>query len=93
MMEKYGSSIFRGGGISPGRVHGRIAAAICLCLILLTSCGVAKVPEVVDTPSVAVSKEGEVTVWQVGLFDRTDYVVSELQIGRASCRERVFGLV
>ena len=79
MMEKYGSSIFRGGGISPGRAHGRIAAAICLCLILLTSCGVAKVPEVVDTPSVAVSKEGEVTVWQVGLFDRTDYVVSELR--------------
>ena len=74
-MEKCGSSMFRGGGMP----HGRIAAVICLCLIFLTGCGVAKVPDVVDTPSVAVSKEGEVTVWQVGLFDRSDYILSELQ--------------
>lgn len=79
MMEKYGSGIFRGEGISLGRFHGRIAAVICLCLIFLTGCGEAKVPDVVDTPSVAVSKEGEVTVWQVGLFDKSDYILSELQ--------------
>ena len=79
MMEKYGNGIFRGEGISLGRFHGRIAAVICLCLIFLTGCGEAKVPDVVDTPSVAVSKEGEVTVWQVGLFDKADYVLSELQ--------------
>lgn len=59
--------------------YGRIAAAVCLCLIFLTGCGEAKVPDLVDTPSVAVSKEGEVTVWQVGLFDKSDYILSELQ--------------
>lgn len=75
MMEKHESSIFRGGGMP----HGRIAAAICLCMIFLAGCGEAKVPDVVDTPSVAVGKEGDVTVWQVGLFDRSDYVLSELE--------------
>ena len=61
------------------RKHGRLMAALCLCVAFLSGCGEAKVPEIVDTPSVAVSKEGEVTVWQVGLFDKADYVLSELQ--------------
>lgn len=60
-------------------VRGRIAAALCLCLIFLAGCGEAKVPDVVDVPSVSVGKEGDVTVWQVGVFDRDDYVLSELQ--------------
>ncbi len=59
--------------------YGRLAAALCICIVLLAGCGEAKVPDVVDTPSVAVSKEGEVTVWQVGLFDKADYVLTELQ--------------
>ena len=61
------------------RKYGRLAAALCLCIVFLSGCGEAKVPDIVDTPSVAVSKEGEVTVWQVGLFDKADYVLSELQ--------------
>lgn len=61
------------------RKYGRLMAALCLCIAFLSGCGEAKVPEIVDTPSVAVSKEGEVTVWQVGLFDKADYVLSELQ--------------
>ncbi len=61
------------------RKYGRLMAALCLCVAFLSGCGEAKVPEIVDTPSVAVSKEGEVTVWQVGLFDKADYVLSELQ--------------
>lgn len=59
--------------------YGRLAAVLVLCMAFLAGCGVAKVPDIVDTPSVAVSKEGEVTVWQVGLFDKTDYILSELQ--------------
>lgn len=61
------------------RKYGRLAVALCLCIVFLSGCGEAKVPDIVDTPSVAVSKEGEVTVWQVGLFDKADYVLSELQ--------------
>lgn len=61
------------------RRYGRLAAVLCLCMMILAGCGEAKVPDVVDSPSVAVSKEGEVTVWQVGVFDKPDYVLSELQ--------------
>ena len=61
------------------RKYGRLAAILCLCVVFLAGCGVAKVPDIVDTPSVAVDKEGGVTVWQVGVFDHTDYVLSELQ--------------
>lgn len=59
--------------------YGKLAAALCLCALFLVGCGGVKVPDIVDTPSVAVDKEGAVTVWQVGLFDKTDYVLSELQ--------------
>ena len=59
--------------------YGKLMAVICLCTLLLAGCGVAKVPDTVDKPSVAVNKEGEVTVWQVGLFDKAEYVLSELQ--------------
>lgn len=61
------------------RKYGRLAAVLCLCIAFFTGCGAAKVPEIVDTPSVAVDKEGTVTVWQVGVFDHTDYVLSELR--------------
>ena len=61
------------------RKYGRLAAALCLCIVFLSGCGEAKVPDIVDTPSVAVSKVGEVPVWQVGLFDKAAYVLSVLQ--------------
>lgn len=61
------------------RKYGRFAALLALCIMLLAGCGEAKMPEVVDTPSVLIGKEGEVTVWQVGVFDKADYILSELQ--------------
>lgn len=75
MMEEKHSTVRIGG---KGQV-GRLAAALCLCLALLAGCGEAKVPDVVDAPSVSVGKEGDVTVWQIGVFDREDYVLSELR--------------
>lgn len=59
--------------------YRRLMAVFGLCALFLVGCGEGKVPDIIETPSVAVSKEGEITVWQVGLFDKADYVLSELQ--------------
>lgn len=61
------------------RKCGKLLAALGFCVLLLAGCGAAKVPDTVDKPSLAVNQDGEVTVWQVGLFDKADYVLSELQ--------------
>ncbi len=63
---------------------GRLAGILCVCAIFLAGCGGAKVPETVDKPTVFVGKEGEITVWQVGQFDKAYYQLSEL----ASMAER-----
>ena len=57
---------------------GTFAVSICLCMVLLTGCGGAKVPDVVDNPAVSVGGEGEVTVWQTGEFGEAYYDVAEL---------------
>jgi len=57
---------------------GKFAVSICLCMVLLTGCGGAKVPDVVDKPAVSVGGEGGVTVWQTGEFGETYYNVAEL---------------
>ena len=57
---------------------GKFAVSICLCMVLLTGCGGAKVPDVVDKPAVSVGGEGEVTVWQTGEFGEMYYNVAEL---------------
>lgn len=55
------------------------AAFLCLCFVFLTGCGEAKVPDVIDAPTVSIGKKGQITVWQVGEFDRADYILSELK--------------
>ena len=50
----------------------------CLCMVFLAGCGEAKVPDVVDKPTVAIGREGEITVWQIGDFDKSYYNVAEL---------------
>ena len=57
---------------------GKFAVILCLCGVFLAGCGGAKVPEVVDTPSISVGKEGEITLWQIGQFDKVYYELSEL---------------
>lgn len=57
---------------------GRIMLLFCLCMVFLAGCGEAKVPDVVDKPTVAIGREGEITVWQIGDFDKSYYNVAEL---------------
>ena len=49
-----------------------------LCALLLTGCGQAKVPDVVDTPSLAVDKDGTVTSYLVDVFDKEYYNIDGL---------------
>lgn len=58
---------------------GWIAAVLCLCSFFLTGCGDVKVPDTIDTPTASVGKKGQITVWQVGEFDKDDYILSELE--------------
>ncbi len=58
---------------------GRFAAALCICLIFLTGCGEAKMPETVDSQTIFISKEGQITLWLVmELMGAGDYELSEL---------------
>lgn len=83
MTEKKGHSLgrseWRPAGAGKRHQYGKLAAILGLCLLCLAGCGTAKVPEIVESPSVAVGKDGEVSVWQIGAFDKTDYILSELQ--------------
>lgn len=54
------------------------ASCLLLCLLILAGCGTG-VPDTIDTPTVSVGKKGQITLWQVGTFDRDDYILSELQ--------------
>lgn len=58
---------------------GRVAILLCLCSAFLAGCGRTKAPDAIDAPTVSIGKKGQVTVWQVGEFDREDYVLSELK--------------
>ena len=55
-----------------------IMVHLCLCAVFLAGCGEAKVPDVIQAPTVAVAKEGTVEVWLLGDFDKNYYSVSEL---------------
>jgi len=58
---------------------GRAAAFLGLCAVFLVGCGDVKVPDVIDSPAVAVDRKGEVMLWQVGEFNREDYILEELR--------------
>ena len=60
------------------RKFGKTAAVFCVCMLLLAGCGGATVPDTVDTTSVLVSADGQITVWLVGDFGSADYNLSEL---------------
>lgn len=56
----------------------RIMVHLCLCAVFLAGCGEAKLPDVIQAPTVAVTKEGTVEVWLLGDFDKSYYSISEL---------------
>lgn len=54
---------------------------VCACMaavFVLAGCGAAKVPEVVDVTSIAISEEGAVTSYLVDSFDKEYYSISDL---------------
>ena len=56
----------------------RIAVCAFFFSLLLAGCGQAKVPDVVDTPSLSVEKDGTVTSYLVGVFDKAYYDIDAL---------------
>ena len=60
------------------RKYGRLAVLLCLCALFLGGCGGAKVPDVVEVPTVSVDKDGIITVWQIGECDKAYYNLAEL---------------
>lgn len=55
-----------------------LAVHLCLCAVFLAGCGAAKVPEIIEAPTVSFSKEGEIAYWMVGDFDKDYYSIPEL---------------
>ena len=56
----------------------RALLATGLCLLLLTGCGGASLPEKIDKTTISVDDKGEVTAYLVEAFDKDYYNVSEL---------------
>lgn len=61
------------------RKVGRLVSACILFSALLSGCGQTGIPENVQEPTLAVSKEGQVTACMVGEFDRSYYDLDELK--------------
>lgn len=61
-------------------MNGKPQVYMCLVLaaLALTACGQSKLPGIVDTPSISISTEGAVDAYQVDVFNKDYYQVSEL---------------
>lgn len=57
---------------------GKLAAGLCLALILCVGCGQEEGPAAVKENALVISGKGEVTAYVVGEFDRAYYDVAEL---------------
>ena len=58
----------------------KLAAGICLLAVLLSGCGQAAIPEDISEPSLVIGRDGEVTAYLVGEFDKSYYDLSELAV-------------
>lgn len=56
----------------------RMLAGLLLCSLLFSGCGSAEVPEVIDTTTIIIDKEGVITSYLVDEFHKDYYSVSEL---------------
>lgn len=50
-----------------------------LCLLVLAGCGAAKVPDVVEDASLIIDRDGGITSYIAGVFDRDYYDIDELK--------------
>lgn len=57
---------------------GKLMVALMLSVVFLVGCSGTQLPEVIDSPTVSVSEDGQITYWLVGEFDKDYYKVSEL---------------
>ena len=56
----------------------RVLAAFFVCTLLLSGCGSAKLPDIIENTTVAVDSKGVVTSYLVDTFDKSYYSVNEL---------------
>jgi len=56
----------------------KMLAVFCLAVYCLAGCGEAKLPETINTQTVFISREGQITLWLVDDFSDSDYKISEL---------------
>lgn len=56
----------------------RVLAAFFACCLLLSGCGSAKLPDIIENTTVAVDSKGVVTSYLVDSFDKSYYSVNEL---------------
>lgn len=60
--------------------HFRIYMGLIIAVCLLSACGQAKLPDVVDRDSIVVNKDGRITSYIIGNFDKDYYELSELTV-------------
>ena len=57
---------------------GKLTAALMLAVVFLVGCGGVVLPEVIDSTTVSVGEDGQITYYLTGVFDKDYYKVSEL---------------
>ena len=58
----------------------KVTAALFVCCLLLSGCGSAKLPDIIENTTVAVDSKGVVTSYLVDTFDKAYYSVNELAV-------------
>ena len=54
-------------------------AGLMLCLLMFAGCGVAKIPDTVTEASLIIDREGSITSYIAGVFDRDYYDLNDLK--------------
>ena len=57
---------------------GMLAVCAFAAAITLGGCSGSKLPDTVDTPTVSIREDGQITYWLVGEFDKDYYEITEL---------------
>lgn len=60
--------------------HLKIYMGLIIAVCLLSACGQAKLPDVVERDSIVIDKDGSITSYIIGDFDKDYYELSELTV-------------